>query len=128
MIQNPLNYLTIPSRSSILNKFNEFHPSNLQRIPMMALTKADIIESVHQQLGFPKKKSNEVVEQLIETIKSTLATGEDVLVSGFGKFCVNDKKERRGRNPATGDSMMLRPRRVVTFKCSGKLREKVNGH
>ena len=94
----------------------------------MALTKADIIESVHQQLGFPQKKSTELVEQLIETIKSTLASGEDVLVSGFGKFSVNDKKERRGRNPATGDSMMLRPRRVVTFKCSGKLRRKVNGY
>jgi integration host factor subunit alpha len=92
----------------------------------MALTKADIIELVHQQLGFPKKQSNEVVEQLIETIKTTLASGEDVFISGFGKFCVKDKEERRGRNPATGDSMMLRPRRVVTFKCSGKLRRKVN--
>jgi integration host factor subunit alpha len=92
----------------------------------MALTKAEIIESVHQQLGFPKKKSDEVVEQLIETIKSTLASGEDLLVSGFGKFSVNEKKERKGRNPATGDSMMLRPRRVVTFKCSGKLRRKIN--
>ena len=92
----------------------------------MALTKAEIIESVHQQLGFPKKKSDEVVEQLIETIKSNLASGEDVLVSGFGKFSVNDKKKRKGRNPATGDSMMLRPRRVVTFKCSGKLRRKIN--
>ena len=80
----------------------------------MALTKADIIESVHQQLGFPQKKSNELVEQLIETIKSTLASGDDVLVSGFGKFCVNEKKERRGRNPATGNSMMLKPRRVIT--------------
>ena len=93
----------------------------------MALTKENIIESVHQELGFPKKKSNELVEQLLETIKSTLASGVDVLVSGFGKFCVNNKKERRGRNPATGDSMMLRPRRVVTFKCSGKLRRRVNG-
>jgi integration host factor subunit alpha len=93
----------------------------------MALTKADIIESVHQQLGLPKNKSDEVVEQLIETIKSTLASGEDVLVSGFGKFCVNKKKERRGRNPATGDSIMLRPRRVVTFKVSGKLRRRING-
>jgi integration host factor subunit alpha len=92
----------------------------------MALTKADIIESVNQQLGFPKKKCDEVVEQLIETIKSTLASGDEVLVSGFGKFSVNDKKERKGRNPATGDSMMLRPRRVVTFKCSGKLRKNVN--
>ncbi|MGA9535773.1 MAG: integration host factor subunit alpha [Desulfobacterales bacterium] len=92
----------------------------------MALTKADIIESVHQQLGFPQKKSTELVEQLIDTIKSTLASGEDVLVSGFGKFCVNDQKERLGRNPATGEEMMLRPRRVVTFKCSGKLQRKVN--
>jgi integration host factor subunit alpha len=56
-----------------------------------------------------------------------MAYGEDVLVSGFGKFCVNDKNERRVRNPATGDSMMLRPRRLVTFKCSGKLRKKMNG-
>jgi integration host factor subunit alpha len=94
----------------------------------MALTKADIIESVHQQFGFPQKKSTEMVEQLIETIKSTLASGDDVLVSGFGKFCVNDKKERRGRNPATCEDMMLRPRRVVTFKCSGKLRRKINGY
>jgi integration host factor subunit alpha len=94
----------------------------------MALTKEKIIDSVHQQLGLPRNKSTEVVEQLIETIKSTLASGEDVLVSGFGKFSVNDKKERKGRNPATGDSMMLRPRRVVTFKCSGKLRRRVNGN
>jgi integration host factor subunit alpha len=92
----------------------------------MALTKADIIESVHQQLGFPQKKSTELVEQLIETIKATLASSEDVLVSGFGKFCVNEKKERKGRNPATGVSMMLRPRKVVTFKSSGKLRRKIN--
>jgi len=94
----------------------------------MALTKADIIQKIHQEIGFPQKKSTEVVEQLIENIKSTLASGDDVLVSGFGKFCVNEKKERRGRNPATGDSMMLRPRRVVTFKCSGKLRRKINGY
>ena len=63
----------------------------------MALTKADIIKSVNQELGFPQKKSTELVEQLIETIKSTLASGEDVLVSGFGKFCVNEKKERTGQ-------------------------------
>jgi integration host factor subunit alpha len=93
----------------------------------MALAKAGIIESVKRQIGLPQKKSTEVVEQLIETIKSTLASGKDVLVSGFGKFCVNDKKERRGRNPATGEDLMLRPRRVVTFKCSGKLRRKMNG-
>jgi integration host factor subunit alpha len=59
-------------------------------------------------------------------MKRTLASGEDVLISGFGKFCVNEKSERRGRNPATGEDMMLRPRRVVTFKCSGALRKKIN--
>ena len=59
-------------------------------------------------------------------MKKTLESGEDVMISGFGKFCVKNKKERRGRNPATGDDMMLRPRKVVTFKCSGNLREKIN--
>ena len=93
----------------------------------MSLTKADIIESVNQELGIPTEKSTELVEQLLETVKSNLASGDDVLVSGFGKFCVNEKKERRGRNPATGDSMMLSPRKVVTFKCSGKLKSKING-
>ena len=92
----------------------------------MALTKADIIESVHQQFGFPQKKSTELVEQFIEIIKSNLASGDDVLVSGFGKFCVKEKKQRLGRNPATGNDMMLDPRRVVTFKCSGKLRREIN--
>jgi integration host factor subunit alpha len=66
------------------------------------------------------------VETLLEIIKSSLSTGENVLVSGFGKFCVKEKKQRKGRNPATGDEMMLDERRVVTFKCSGKLREKIN--
>ena len=69
-----------------------------------------------------------MVEQLLETIKSTLASGEDVLVSGFGKFSVNEKKERKGRNPETGEEMMIRSRRVVTFKCSGKLRRRINGY
>ena len=92
----------------------------------MALTKAHIINDIHQQFGFTKNKSTELVETLIEIIKSTLEDGEDVLVSGFGKFCVNYKKQRKGRNPATGEEMMLDPRRVITFKCSGKLREKLN--
>jgi integration host factor subunit alpha len=68
----------------------------------------------------------ELVEILLELIKAKLASGEDVLISGFGKFCVKKKKERRGRNPATGDTMMLTPRKVVIFKCSGKLRKKIN--
>ena len=93
----------------------------------MALTKADIVESISNQIGFTRKQSVETVETLLEIMKKTLESGEDVLVSRFGKFCVRDKKKRRGRDPATGDDMMLQPRKVVTFKCSGKLREKVNG-
>jgi integration host factor subunit alpha len=92
----------------------------------MTLTKADIISTISEQNGFPKKKSTDMVETLLEIIKSKLESGEDVLVSGFGKFCVKNKKQRRGRNPATGDDLMLKPRRVVTFKCSGKLRDKIN--
>jgi integration host factor subunit alpha len=78
------------------------------------------------QIGFTKNQSSEVTETLLEVIKRTLASGEDVLVSGFGKFCVNEKAQRKGRNPATGDAMMLRPRRIVTFKCSGRLKKKIN--
>jgi integration host factor subunit alpha len=92
----------------------------------MTLTKAHIVKSVAEQIGFPQKQSSEIVENLLELIKSSLESGEDVLFSGFGKFCVQEKWERRGRNPSTGEAMMLAPRRVVTFKCSGKLRDKVN--
>ena len=90
-------------------------------------TKANLIHSVATVNGCSKQESTETVNTLFEIIKRTLESGEDVLISGFGKFCVKDKKERRGRNPATGDGMMLRPRRVVTFQCSGKLREMING-
>ena len=93
----------------------------------MTLTKSDIVDSISNRLGFTKKISVETVEILLEIMKKTLESGEDVLISRFGKFCVKDKQERRGRNPATGDDLMLRPRRVVTFKCSGKLREEVDG-
>ena len=92
----------------------------------MSLTKADIIQHNVQEIGLPKNKSSHVVERLLEIMKNTLASGEDILISGFGKFCVNEKSERRGRNPATGDSMTLSARRVVTFKCSGKLRDSCN--
>jgi len=92
----------------------------------MALTKSDIVASVHN-LGLTKKKSVEVIESLLEIIKRSLESSEDVLVSGFGKFCVKDKAKRRGRNPATGEDLMLKGRRVVTFKCSGKLRHKIDG-
>ena len=92
----------------------------------MTLTKADHVQSLTDQIGLSKNRSSEVTETLLEIIKRTLASGEDVLVSGFGKFCVNEKAKRKGRNPATGESLMLKPRRVVTFKVSGKLRKKIN--
>jgi len=92
----------------------------------MTLTKIQIVESIQNQTSFSKSRSSEILETLLEIIKSTLSSGEDVLVSGFGKFCVKEKRERKGRNPATGEDLMLEPRKVVTFRCSGKLRETVN--
>ena len=93
----------------------------------MTLTKSHLTNAIAEQNGFTQKKSTETVETILEIIKSTLTSGEDVLISGFGKFCIKDKLERRGRNPATGEDMMLAPRRVVTFRCSEKLRDKING-
>jgi len=92
----------------------------------MALTKHGIVDCIQDHLGYQRNESVELTETLLEIIKATLESGEDVLVSGFGKFCVKEKRERKGRNPATGEDAILPARRVVTFKCSGKLREKVN--
>jgi integration host factor subunit alpha len=91
----------------------------------MAVTKDDIVARIHE-VGFSKKQAVDLVEALIEIIKGNLEKGDDVLISGFGKFCVKRKNQRRGRNPATGQDLMLRERRVITFKCSGKLRNKIN--
>ena len=93
----------------------------------MALKKVDLIEKVQSNNDLTMKQSTNIVESTIEIIKDTLANGEDVLISGFGKLCVKEKAERKGRNPSTGDDQMLPARRVVTFKCSGKLRERING-
>ncbi len=93
----------------------------------MPCTKDHIVNSIYNQLDLPKNTSIEIVESLLEIIKKTLASGEDVLISGFGKFCVRGKEKRRGRNPQTGEDMTLRSRQVVTFKCSGVLRDKING-
>ena len=90
------------------------------------LTKARIVESVVETNGYTHKKAFETAEIILELIKRSLENGEDVLISGFGKFCVKKKKKRRGRNPATGEDMMLAPRKRVTFRSSKKLREKVN--
>ena len=93
----------------------------------MTLTKANIVDAVAEQIGYTKNQSVNTIETLLELIKRSLESGEDVLVSGFGKFCVKEKHKRRGRNPATGEDMMLEPRRVVTFNCSRNLRDRVNG-
>ena len=92
----------------------------------MTLTKADVVKAVAEQNGYTITRSAEIVETLLELIKGSLESGEDVLISGFGKFCVNEKKERRGRNPATGETAMITARKVVTFRCSQQLRDKIN--
>ena len=92
----------------------------------MTLTKATIIEEIQDQLRFSKKESTDHVEMLLEIMKRTLSEGEDLLISGFGKFRVNEKEPRKGRNPATGQEMILDKRKVVTFKCSGKLKNRLN--
>ena len=93
----------------------------------MTLTKAQIVETLSEQNGYTRAQSADTVETLLEIIKKTLESGEDVLVSGFGKFCVKEKRQRKGRNPATGDDLTLAPRKVVTFRCSRQLRDKING-
>jgi integration host factor subunit alpha len=92
----------------------------------VTLTKADIVEAIAKQNGYTINRSFEVIESLLEIIKSQLESGQDVLISGFGKFCVKEKKERLGRNPNTGEAMMLAPRKTITFRCSRKLRDKIN--
>ena len=92
----------------------------------MTVTKAHIVENLFAKNIFTKTESAQLIETLFEIVKSTLERGEDVLLSGFGKFSVKEKNQRRGRNPQTGDPILLSPRKVVTFKCSGVLRERVN--
>jgi integration host factor subunit alpha len=93
----------------------------------MALTKDKLTARLQTQIGATKSESRQIVERVFEIMKSTLADGEDLLISGFGKFNVREKNERRGRNPQTKEKLMLRARRVVVFKTSGVLRERVNG-
>ncbi|MBN1907716.1 MAG: integration host factor subunit alpha [Deltaproteobacteria bacterium] len=93
----------------------------------MTLTKDDLVNSLYENLDIPKSKATSIIETLLNNIKGKLESKEDVLISGFGKFCVKEKKDRRGRNPSTGEDLTLDARRVVVFKCSGVLRETVNG-
>ena len=92
----------------------------------MTLKKADLIDSTYNQVGLSRTKSEHVIDSLLEIIKKTLENGEDILISGFGKFYVKEKGKRRGRNPHTGEDLMLAERRVVRFMCSPVLKGKVN--
>ena len=92
----------------------------------MTINKASLINSIHNNSDFEKQESTSAFEALLEIIKKTLESGEDVLISRFGKFILKEKKSRRGRNPATGNDLTLDARRVVIFKCSKNLRDKLN--
>jgi len=90
------------------------------------MTKADIVENVSRACGFAKKESYDLVESVFSIVKATLESGQEVKISGFGKFEVKQKNARRGRNPQTGESIILDPRRVLTFKPSNLLRAAIN--
>lgn len=93
----------------------------------MTLTKYDLVKLIQKQNGYTKQQSIEMVDTVIQQIRSSLENGDDILISGFGKFQVKQKYARRGRNPATGEELTLEPRKVVTFRCSGILKDKLNG-
>ena len=93
----------------------------------MTLTKDQIISSIGNRLGVTKSESTRLVQFFLETVKTSLSNGENVLISGFGKFIVRKKAARRGRNPQTGDDLILDPRTVITFRCSPVMRDRING-
>lgn len=88
----------------------------------MTLRKDHLINQISSSTGFPKRTASQFLESLLELMKFTLQSGEPIMISRFGKFQVKDKKDRRGRNPQTGNALVLDARRVVTFKCSGALK------
>lgn len=91
----------------------------------MTLDKAGIVSALYSKLGYSKKEAREIVEAVLETIKTTLEQGEDVRLSGFGKFVIRSKRSRVGRNPKTGEAVEITARRVLTFKPSTILQERV---
>ena len=94
---------------------------------MKTVTKAEIVDVLHDRIGFSKKEAAELVEMVFDTMKETLSKGEKIKISGFGNFLIRDKRARRGRNPQTGESIEISARRVLTFKPSQVLRTDVNG-
>ncbi len=90
------------------------------------MTKADIVEKIYERVGFSKKEASEVVESIFEVMKKRLEHGEKVKISGFGNFVVNEKRPRKGRNPQTGDEIIISGRRVLSFKASQVLKKAIN--
>ena len=93
----------------------------------MSLTKALLTDLIYNNCGCSKSKATELTDSILEIIKKTLESGEDVLITGFGKFSIREKNARRGRNPYTGEDLPLEARRVVTFRCSTVLKDRING-
>lgn len=91
------------------------------------MTKADIVERIHQKIGLSKKESAEMVEQVFGIMKGTLEAGEKIKIAGFGNFVVKQKADRRGRNPQTGEAITITARRILTFKPSQVLKCSING-
>ena len=102
------------------------NPSPQKEYHLVTLTKESLSNSVHSLLGGAKKESSDLIESTLEIIKSTLASGEGVLISGFGKFYLREKDERLGRNPKTGQEEVISKRRVVVFRSSPVLKDKMN--
>jgi integration host factor subunit alpha len=90
------------------------------------MTKADIVERIYEKIGFSKKEASEVVESIFEIIKGRLERGDKVKISGFGNFVVNSKRPRKGRNPQTGEEIIISGRKVLTFKASQVLKKTIN--
>lgn len=116
----------LDNESPINNKYNK-RKFYKKEPPKLTCTKNTIIEKISEEINQSPPEAKDTIEHLLEIIKTTLASGEDVMISGFGKFQVNEKAPRKGRNPATDEEMMLKKRRVVTFKCAGVLRDRING-
>ena len=91
------------------------------------LTRADLAQAVHLNIGLSRNESSQLVETMLEDISRTLEKGEQVKLSSFGTFSVNSKRERVGRNPKTGVEARITPRRVLSFRASNMLKKKVNG-
>src|SRR5213080_2438994 len=92
----------------------------------MTMTKADIVERIYEKVGFSKKEATEVVESIFELVKERLEEGEKVKISGFGNFVINAKRPRKGRNPQTGEEIVISGRRVLSFKASQVLKNAIN--